>query len=58
MDKSGVQQVPEGSRERRKMEETGCEATRGSPTTPVVKGLVKVKLPDQHCSSQVWWTLR
>ena len=24
MDKSGVQQVPEGSRERRKMEETGC----------------------------------
>ena len=54
MDRPGLCRVPGGSEELRKMEETGCEATRGSPTTPVVKGLVKVKLPDQHCSSQIW----
>ena len=38
MDKPEVRQVPEGSREQRKMEETGCEIICGAPTTLVVKG--------------------
>ena len=32
-----VRQVPEGSREQGKMEETGCEIIYGAPTTLVVK---------------------
>ena len=36
--KPGVCQIPEGSGEQRKMEETGCEVIRGAPTTFVVKG--------------------
>ena len=38
MDRPGVRQVPEGSGEQGKMEETGCEIMCGSPTTLVVKG--------------------
>ena len=38
MDRPGVCQVPEGSGEQRKMEETGCEIICGAPTTLVVKG--------------------
>ena len=38
MNKPGVRQVPEGSREQGKMEETGCEIICGAPTTPAVKG--------------------
>ena len=38
MDRPGVNQVPEGSGEQRKMEETGCEIICGVPTTFVVKG--------------------
>ena len=41
MDRRGVCQVPEGSGElekKRKMKETGCEITRGAPTTLAVKG--------------------
>ena len=38
MDRSGVRQVPEGSGEQGKMEETGREITCGAPTTLVVKG--------------------
>ena len=38
MDWPGVRQVPEGSREQRKMEKTGCEIICGAPTTPAVKG--------------------
>ena len=38
MDRPGVCQVPEGSREHRKMKETGCEIICGAPTTLVVKG--------------------
>ena len=38
MDRPGVRQVPEGSGEQRKMEETGCEIICGSPTTLTVKG--------------------
>ena len=32
MDRSGVRQVPEGSREQRKMEETGCKIICGAPS--------------------------
>ena len=34
MDRPGVRQVPEGSREQRKMEETGCEIICGAPNNP------------------------
>ena len=34
MDGPGVRQVPEGSGEQRKLEETGCEAICGTLTTP------------------------
>ena len=37
MDRPGVRQVPEGSSEQRKMEETGCEVIFGAQTTPAVK---------------------
>ena len=37
MDRPGVRQVPEGSREQGKMEETGCEIVCGAPTTLAVK---------------------
>ena len=48
MDRPGVRQVPEDSREQRKMEETGCEVICGAPTTPVVKGKVKVKITPNY----------
>ena len=38
MDRPWVRQVPEGSGEQRKMEETGYEVICGAPTTPAVKG--------------------
>ena len=38
MDRPGVSQVPEGSGEKRKVEESGCEVICGAPTTPAVKG--------------------
>ena len=38
MDKPGVRQVPEGSGEQRKMEETGCAIICGAQTTLAVKG--------------------
>ena len=38
MGRPGVRQVPEGSEEQRKMEETGCESICGAPTTLAVKG--------------------
>ena len=40
MDRPGVRQVPEGSGEQGKMEETGCEIICGAPTTLVVKELM------------------
>ena len=43
MESPGVHHVPEGSREERKMDETGCEVICGVPTTSAVKGQVKVK---------------
>ena len=38
MDRPGIHQVPEGSGEQRKMEETGCEVICGAPTSLSVKG--------------------
>ena len=37
MDRPGVHQVPEGSGEQGKMEDTGCEIIFGAPTTLAVK---------------------
>ena len=39
-ERPGVRQVPEGSREQRKMEETGCEIICGAPITLMVKGQI------------------
>ena len=38
VDRPGVRQVPEGSGEQGKMEDTGCEIICGVPTTVAVKG--------------------
>ena len=38
MDRPGVRQVPEGSGEQGKMEETCCELICGAPTTLAVRG--------------------
>ena len=43
MDRPGVRQVPEGSGEQRKLEETGCEVICGAPTTPAATRLVRKK---------------
>ena len=40
-DRLGVRQVPEGSGEQRKLEETGCEVICGASATLAVKGQVK-----------------
>ena len=37
-DRPGVRQVPVGSGEQNKMEETGCEIIYGAPRTLAVKG--------------------
>ena len=44
MDRPGVRQVPEGSGEQGRMEETGCEVLCGAPASPVVKGLMSKKV--------------
>ena len=41
MDRPGVRQVPEGSGEQGKMEETGCEIICGAPATLAVKGQMR-----------------
>ena len=41
MDRSGVRQVPEGSGEQGKMDETDCEITCGAPVTLAVKGYIR-----------------
>ena len=41
MDSPGVRQVPKGSGEQGKMEETGCEIICGAPTTLAVKGKMR-----------------
>ena len=40
-DRPGIRQVPKGSEEQRKMEETNCEIICGVTMTPMVKGQVK-----------------
>ena len=44
MHRPGVRQVPEGSGEKGKMEETGCEVICVTPTTLVVKGLIMMMM--------------
>ena len=45
LDRPGVHQVPEGSGEQGKMEETGCEIIFcGAPTTLAVKGLMMMMM--------------
>ena len=44
MDRPGDGQVPEDSREQRKMEKTGCKIICGAPMTLTVKGLVMVMM--------------
>ena len=41
MDRPGVRQVPEGSGEQGKMDETGCEIICGAPTTHAVMGQMR-----------------
>ena len=44
MDRPGVFQVPEGSGEQGKMEETGCETICGAQVTLVVKELMMMMM--------------
>ena len=44
MDRPGVWQVPEGSGEQGKVEETGCKIICGAPATLVVKGLMMMMM--------------
>ena len=44
MDRPGVRQVPEGSGEQGKMENTGCKIICGAPTFLVVKGLMMMMM--------------
>ena len=44
MDRPGVRQVPEGSGEQGKIEETGCEIICGAQTTLAVKGLMMMMM--------------
>ena len=44
MDRPEVRQVPEGSGEQGKMEQTGCEISCGAPMTLEVKGLMMMIL--------------
>ena len=44
MDRPGVRQVPEGSGEQEKMDETGCKIICGAPTTLAVKGLMMMMM--------------
>ena len=43
-DRPGVRQVPEGSEEQEKMEETSSEIICGAPTTLAVKGLIMMMM--------------
>ena len=44
MGRPGVCQVPEGSGEQLRMEETGCQIVCGAPTTVAVKGLMMMMM--------------
>ena len=43
-DGPGVRKIPEGGREQRKTEETGCEITCGAPMTFAVKGWIMMMI--------------
>ena len=43
IDRPGVRQVPEGSGEQGKMEETGCEIICGAPTTLAIVLVMSLK---------------
>ena len=45
MNGPGGRQVPEGSGEQKKMEETGCEIICGAPKTLAVKGQMTMMVP-------------
>ena len=49
MDRPGVRQVPGGSGEQRKMEETGYKIICGAPTTLAVKRLVMMMMMMAEC---------
>ena len=57
MDRPGVRQVPDGSGEQGKMEETGCEIICGAPTTLAVKGLMMIDDDDAHYAAIRHWYL-
>ena len=44
MDRPGVCQIPEGSGEQGKMEETGCEIICGAPMTLALQGDMMIKM--------------
>ena len=52
MDRPGVWQVPEGSGEHRKKEETGCRIICGAPTTLAVKGLMMMMMTMKNIQLQ------
>ena len=52
MDRPGVRQVPEGSGEQGKIEETGCEIICGAPTTLAVKGLMMMMIFRGHSTRE------
>ena len=49
MDRPGVLQVPEGSGEQGKMEETGCEVICGAQATLAIKRYVKGEDDSRLC---------
>ena len=51
MDRPGVRQVPESSREQGKMEKTDCKIICGAPTTLAVKGLMMMIAKRTPCSN-------
>ena len=48
MGRPGVRQVPEGSGEQGKMEDTGCKIICDAPTTLAVKGWMMMMITDAH----------
>ena len=53
MDRPGVWQVPEGSGEQGKIEETGCKIICGAPSTLMVKGLMMMMMMMMMLASSV-----
>ena len=54
MERPGVRQVPEGSGEQRKMEETGCEIIYGAPATLTIKGLMMMMMMMMMTMTLTW----